>query len=186
MSAAEMLQLAAMPLAATLSELRGRFPLTASTLDSLKKLPGLTSLAASATLADDAVLERLSELPGLTDLNLSDLDNSPHVTAAGVKSLAKLPLKFLSLPSLKVSVNREAAESFAAMPGLVVLDLAGSDVSDDVLPALARSKTLVRLNLSETKVTDAGLKDLAGMTSLRLVAVQRVIHPALPQPPDPR
>jgi predicted Ser/Thr protein kinase len=166
LSEAEVVTLTASPGLATLTELRGNFPLTPATLDALARLPRLRALACNGTPTTDAVLVRLPELPRLTELALSGL-TAPNVTKRGLAAVAKRPLTVLALPSLKVPVDADTAGLFAAMPGLTELDLSGSDVGDEVLPELARCTGLVKLGLARTAVTDAGLDPLKGMAALR-------------------
>jgi len=52
------------------------------------------------------------------------------------------------------------------LPGLVHLNLRGTEVTDDMLAQVAGCKTLLRLHLEKTKVTDKGLAHLKGLTDL--------------------
>ena len=64
----------------------------------------------------------------------------------------------------------ERFEPCVKYEGADVVDLfflQASELGDDDLPAVARSKRLRRLNLAATQVTDAGLEHLAGLRELR-------------------
>lgn len=50
---------------------------------------------------------------------------------------------------------------------LVSMDLAGSNILDDQLAMIAKTQTVQELNLSSTKITDAGLEHLHDLKSLR-------------------
>ena len=56
----------------------------------------------------------------------------------------------------------------AELKGLQSLDLSNTFVTDAGLKELARLMRLQTLNLSGTDVTDAGLKELAGLMLMRL------------------
>jgi len=58
-------------------------------------------------------------------------------------------------------------------PGLVVLNLSGNPVGDDVLEAAARIKELEVLALADTKVTGPGLEKLRGMRRLNELNLMR-------------
>jgi hypothetical protein len=58
-------------------------------------------------------------------------------------------------------------------PGLVVLNLSGNPVGDDVLEAAARIKDLEVLSLADTKVTGQGLEKLRGMQRLNELNLMR-------------
>ena len=58
-------------------------------------------------------------------------------------------------------------------PGLVVLNLSGNPVGDDVLEAAARIKELEVLALADTKVTGPGLEKLRGMQRLNELNLMR-------------
>lgn len=51
------------------------------------------------------------------------------------------------------------------------LDLSSSTASDADMKALAKMKSLDTLNADETQITDAGLKELAGLNQLRVVCL---------------
>ncbi|MFO0942887.1 MAG: hypothetical protein U0930_19285 [Pirellulales bacterium] len=50
---------------------------------------------------------------------------------------------------------------------LVSMDFAGTDILDDQLVLIAKTQTVQELNLSSTKITDAGLKHLHDLKTLR-------------------
>jgi hypothetical protein len=161
---ADVAALTAGPSAETLAELRGNFPLTSATLNALKRLARLNSLACNGAKATDDVLERLADFPRLSSLALASLDPE-HVTKRGIAALARRPLTSLSLPSMKL--DAETTRLFAAMPGLTELDLSGSNANDEAVAELAKHPSLVKLNLSRTAVTDASVNALKTMMTLR-------------------
>ena len=63
-------------------------------------------------------------------------------------------------------VKREIG-SLRALPGLVILNLSGSDVDDDALAEVARLTDLQSLNLDWTPITDAGVAKLAPLEELQ-------------------
>jgi len=83
-------------------------------------------------------------------------------------SLAKL--EALSLQ--RTGVDASIMENIKA-PGLVVLNLSGNPVGDDVLDAVARIKELEVLALADTKVTGPGLEKLRGMRRLNELNLMR-------------
>jgi len=83
-------------------------------------------------------------------------------------SLAKLEALSLQRTGIDASIvgNIKA-------PGLVVLNLSGNPVGNDVLEAVARIKELEVLALADTKVTGQGLEKLRGMPRLNELNLMR-------------
>ena len=55
----------------------------------------------------------------------------------------------------------------AILGNLTRLDLSGTKVTNAGLKHLAKAKDLTELDLADTQVTDAGLNELAGLKNLR-------------------
>lgn len=95
----------------------------------------------AATRLTDADLALLGQLPSLKKLVLVE----GRFSAAGLQHLAKLELVWLSLGA--------------------------TNVTDDAGPVCARIKTLVRLDVDETRVSDRFLESLADLSRLKLLNV---------------
>jgi Leucine-rich repeat (LRR) protein len=143
----------------------------------------LTHLDLSGTGVTDAGLKHLAACRELVELNLS----GTNVTADGLKALACLPrLRKLGLSKSHVNdfgskvdderyglsatgaTDREL-EVLAACTELRELTLANARVTDASLKHLAGLKKLATLDLTRcNELTGAGLRQLAGLTSLNL------------------
>jgi hypothetical protein len=80
--------------------------------------------------------------------------------------------KLEALSLQRTGVDASIMENIKA-PGLVVLNLSGNPVGNDVLDAAARIKELEVLALADTKVTGAGLEKLRGMQRLNELNLMR-------------
>jgi outer membrane lipoprotein-sorting protein len=109
----------------------------------------------------------LKELAGLKTLKVLDLP--AQVTEEGLRGLAGLKLKKLTLPFVLTDVGLK--HYLAAVEPPTTLNLRGTRVTDAGLKELAGLKTLKKLDLP-TQVTDAGLKELAGLKSLQLLNLE--------------
>ena len=178
----------------------GGSKVTNAGLASLKNFKGLTNLALDDTWVSDAGLALVAGLDKLTDLNLRDT----QVTAQGVKGLAKVLPKCVitwdgGVTDPNFGSDRRAAEFVLAIGGVVGIDPGGEikalvklpksvfrltridlvnnrDVRDPGLPAFKDCQNLNVLDLTGTRVTDAGLAHLAGLSELTslLLAKTRV------------
>jgi hypothetical protein len=119
---------------------------------------GKVSAAGAAHLKGCPELRRLY----IYDINLAG-DKLQWLTA-----LTKL--EALSLQ--RTGINASIMENIKA-PNLVVLNLSGNPVGDDVLDAAARLKELEVLSLADTKVTGPGLEKLRGMRRLNELNLMR-------------
>jgi len=61
----------------------------------------------------------------------------------------------------------------ARIPDAVVLQMANEDVTDATLKYVAEMKSLRELDVAGSKITDAGLKDLVGLTRLQKLTLSR-------------
>jgi internalin A len=131
---------------------------TEAGLKELAALKALTTLNLSHTHVASCGLSELAALKGLADLDLSHT----RVTDAGLKQLARLEtLTALNLSHTKVTDS--GLSELAALPNFTFLGLAGTKVTDvglKKLAALNNLKNLKNLDLSQTGVTDAGVKEL--------------------------
>jgi hypothetical protein len=141
----------------------------------LKELAGLKSLQTLnlvGTQVTDAGLKELAGLKSLQTLNLNDT----QVTDAGLKELAGLKLKFLFIPDrAKTDLGLKHYLAALEAPANLSLDwsLHAWQLTDAGLKELAGLKSLQSLDLSGTQVTDAGLKELAGQKSLQWLNLYR-------------
>ncbi|MFO0824585.1 MAG: protein kinase [Gemmataceae bacterium] len=171
-TAVELARLATGPVTETLTELMlYQCDLTPATLEQVKKFRNLTTLGLGAKPADDDLLARLKELPRLAALSLRGLDARGKVGDRGIKALASLPLRSLSLTA--ADLTPQQFRDIAAMPGLVTLDLEGGTADDACIVELVVAPKLETLDLSGTKVTDKALLSLEKVVTLRTVELRR-------------
>src|SRR5262245_34425600 len=149
----------------------------------LKGLTTLETLVLNNTLLTDAGLAELKDLKKLKSLQLAgcirvtdksaevvkgftdleDLSLPSTITGEGAKTLVglkKLRKLYLGGAPMTDAAVKDIADN---MPELTDLNLGSSlpnEVSDASVANLARLKKLKALNLSGSKLTDAGLKDL--------------------------
>jgi hypothetical protein len=134
----------------------------------LAKLKNLTTLNLNDTPADDAAMKTLAGLHHLNELALS----RSKVTDEGVKTIAGLHLRLLDLGYSNIS-NRTLEILARKMPDIENLFLAGTEVDDDGMAALARLANLSILDLCQTKITDRGLEPLSQLTNLEELNLAR-------------
>lgn len=131
--------------------------ITGAGLRHLSHLPKLRELHLVGVALDDAGLVHLAELNGLEVLWLGG--SQSRITDAGLEQLAKLiRLRHLSLSGSAVTAR--GIEQLAALTNLETLYLEDSDIGDEVIPALGGLKGLKGLNLSGTRFTPAGIRQL--------------------------
>lgn len=179
---------------ARLSELRcGANRLNGSALTVLKTAPALRSLDVGGyqrvesglwgLALSEQNLIRLGELAQLESLTLrgaklADQDAGPtgenlalQQQIVGLQNLAPLAeLRSLDLGDLPI----ESAELswLPALSKLTELDIDGSfQIDDAIVGVLRKLPSLQRLNLAATLLTDAGLHELAGITSLQRLVI---------------
>ena len=122
-----------------------------SSLEWLEIGGGKVSAAGAAHLKDCTELRRLY----IYDINLA---------GDKLQWLATLT-KLEALSLQRTGIDASIMDNIKA-PGLVVLNLSGNPVGDDVLDAVSRIKGLEVLALADTKVTGSGLEKLRGMRRL--------------------
>lgn len=147
------------------------------------KLDQLTHLDLSGTPVSDDGLKHLTSLTGLTHLSL----RHTRVTDVGLKHItAFTKLNYLDLSETRVTGTK--VEFLAAVPNLTRLYLSNDQVTDDVLASLRGGKVHVlylqcrqaaadakihSVQLSGAKLTDTGLRYLAGLTNLEFLDLGR-------------
>jgi Leucine-rich repeat (LRR) protein len=151
----------------------------------LKELVGLARLS-TLNLSDTKVTSAgLTELKRLT--NLREIDIEP--TAANLRGLAALPslrevdpyyhvttdsalkdlaaLKNLTSLNLSQTVTDAGLAVVPQFEKLTKLDLSNTKITDAAFKSLGRSTTLVELDLSSTPINGAGFKELHGLRNLK-------------------
>jgi len=138
--------------------------------------------------------EAMAHLPALSRLEWLEIGGG-NVSAAGAAHLKGCPelrrlyiydinlagdklqwltalTKLEALSLQRTGIDSSIMENIKA-PGLVVLNLSGNPVGDDILDAAARIKELEVLALADTKVTGKGLEKLRGMRRLNELNLMR-------------
>lgn len=135
----------------------GSLGVTDAGMKHLKGLTALEHLNLAHTTVGDAGLEHLKGLIKLKELSIADTP----VTDAGIKHLKGLTdLRSLNL-CLCTTVTDAGVENLAGLTKIQVLDLNSVQVTDAGLKHLHGFTALERMNVGDTKVTKAGVKDLS-------------------------
>ncbi|CAI7760342.1 unnamed protein product [Closterium sp. NIES-53] len=108
-----------------------------------------------------------------------DASKSTHVELQNVHRLSTTALRLLSTISHLQHVDLDGLAGFSAegvrllykLPRLEDLSLRDTAVSDDALIGIGEAKSLARLYLSRTQVTDAGLLHIAAISSLNTLSL---------------
>ncbi len=156
--------------------LEGVREIDAST-ESLADLPLKLAMLNDTDLSDVG-LERIARCEKLSELYLDRTSVTPH----GLEKVASLrALGVLSLRGLRLT--RAVFEAIATLPKLIYLDLTGCTFDDRDLQALCRSKSVSDIFMAHTDMTDAGLQQLLGLSTLELVGAidTRVTEQAVEQ-----
>jgi len=135
-------------------------------LELLTPLTNLRELAIGGNKLTDVGLQSLRQLPGLIYLDLSGAERtdsglwSVSLTEPGLDAIATLKnLRHLRLNGTLVSSR--GMERLAGLTKIEWLDLEGCQrIGDDVAPLLASFRTLRRVDLAGTQVTDKGIAAL--------------------------
>ncbi|MFO0942287.1 MAG: hypothetical protein U0930_16235 [Pirellulales bacterium] len=155
----------------------GRNKLSSSWPNNLSKLPEVLCLQGPEI--DDATCEALSKKGSFLDRLVLE---ETSITNAGIAKLGLIDINTLEIgpgkitdeglvtAGLKVSYQLKLSGSFNGsclkswnLPSLESIDLSDSQVSDEILESIVIPKSLRRLGVSNTKVSDAGLKCIHGM-----------------------
>ncbi len=116
-------------------------------------------------LCRDEDLSYLARCKNLTSISIV----RGTISGAGLAHLAGLTqLKRLGIES--TGLDGSGFESIAALQRLEELEIIGP-VTDKTLAAIARMPALRHLDLTDTKITDAGLRELANTQSLQLIFI---------------
>ncbi len=141
----------------------------------------MTALDLAGTDVTDASLKRVAELKNLATLDLQDtrVSDKGLKGLAGLKKLTALSLSETQRTDANLRVLREigllhvlsaatAAEGNRpkSVEDVVSLTLCRGPLTNAGLKELAGLKNLTWLDLRDTRVTDAGLKELAGLKNL--------------------
>lgn len=129
------------------------------TLAVLRAFPKLTDLSLPSARVTDAGLTQLNALTQLTRLDLS----YTAVTDQGLAALMELRrLRELQLKNTQITTYRPLAN----FPEITALNLESTKVGDEEIGILRDLPKLATLQLRGTRVTAAGLRVLAGKSSL--------------------
>lgn len=132
----------------------------------------LTSWNAGNEVSDESVAKLLEskDAPLVEDL---ELDSQHKLTPQAFKSLAKFP-KLQLLTLAESTFNDECAKNLGESRTITKLNLSGTALSDKGL-ALLTNIPLRDLNIESTNVTNEGMKSIASMKLIRLVATHTKI-----------
>jgi len=120
----------------------------------------------------DVTDDRLRYLTGLSDLTSLVIIDTPAVTDAGIKHIAKLGgLVGLSLKGTEV--GDAGLKQIGQLSELGTLNLSNTRITDAGLPALTGLGKLQWLVLIGTEVTDDGVANLKGLSSLRQITLNK-------------
>lgn len=129
----------------------------------LVDIPDLTSVRFWYDVVDDRQLAQLAQHPSPAAVSIV---HAPRVTAQGINALAAMPrLRQLRIAKLEPAVIQGVRwEAFAHLEWLA---LVGCELSDDVIPQIARCRSLRDLDLTGNSITTTGLTGLASLPKLR-------------------
>lgn len=116
--------------------------------------PELQDLSVARTDITDDGLAALAAIPKLRRLHLA----GTRVEGHGLAVLSDLPVKVVSLAWAPVSP--EVLDVLAKFPQLGSLDVSGSPLTDNDIPALERLSNLVYLNVTRTGISKQGVDRL--------------------------
>ena len=136
--------------------------MTDAGLPQLAELSNLRVLYLTGTRISDAGLVHLQRLTHLQELYLF----RTGVTAGGLAQLENLQLQKLTVP-LQAQNDLGLKHYLAALDPPATLELSPWNTTDTGLAHLRELTSLQRLNLLETRISDAGLEHLAAMHHLR-------------------
>ena len=142
-------------------------PINDAGLREIGKLHHLEWLDLTATKIDGSGLSQLASLPKLSDLWLS------HTTIVDGAGFAELDdVKSLELGG-QAQLRPGILKSVAQMKSLERLVLVNSSVTDDLLPELSGAQQLRELYLAQTRISDAGLVQLGSLKGLRSLRLEQ-------------
>ncbi len=142
--------------------LLGRTTIGDSALKRLGGMETIISLSLSETAVTDDGVKELAQYKGLQRLDLSHTRVKGRTLVFLPESVASLNLSDNELEALRLSTGK-------ARVALQVLQLCNSCVGDGLLANLETCPGLANLDLSRCRVTDAGLRQLAGLKKLQML-----------------
>ncbi|KAF7235591.1 Dynein regulatory complex subunit 6 [Varanus komodoensis] len=141
-------------------------------VSALRQLEALQTLHLDGTRVSEASLRALSAHPALSCLTLAGVESVRGDHA--LELVSGLPLVQLTLPS-RHTVTNVGLAALCRLTGLVELDLTDySHISDEGLQGLPQLCRLRRLSLSNTPVTDRGLRHVQGLPLLEELCLDRL------------
>jgi len=139
-------------------------------MKALRVLRSLKSLALEKTLVTDEGIQHISQLANLTTLKLGDSSINGEGFQDVRGKLSKLSV--CNLTQTNFSNDGLKHLTFAA-PNLTNLNLSSTEISNDGLRALSGMRTLKFIDLTATRVDDAGLSFLKRVSSLLRVSLPK-------------
>lgn len=133
----------------------------------MRSLAGLTRLKEIWLYGTQVTDAGLAHLSGLSELE--NIESSQHLTLRGLTQIKSLGIV---RPRMKSAADDDLA-LLAEMPRVRELDLSQSKVTDAGLAHLGRLTQLKSLSLDQTAITDAGLEHIAKLTQLELLGLSQ-------------
>lgn len=138
----------------------------AKAIGSLTKLEKL-NLQGSYGLKD----EQLTYLSQLRQLSNLGIELNTNITDEGVRQLANLnKLRRLSLRGCE-RISNKSTPYLIGLPNLTILDISGTDISDDGMKEICKIQSLQRLYIQKTKITDSSYHLLHNLINLKYVDI---------------
>lgn len=131
----------------------------------LQSLPRLRKLLLQYTSVGDESMATLAKISTLQELALAET----HVTDVGVRALR--PLKLTSLKLDGTAITDASAATLTSFTGLQKLDIFNTSVSDHTFEAARNWRSLTLLRCHDTQITDAVVPKLAKIKTLRAVTL---------------
>ena len=125
----------------------------------------LSKLLVNDTRIGDGTLTKFAKFNNLREVAI----NSCPVTAAGLETLAKLPLT--SLEARNISLTEDGLKAIGRMTELQKLDLVKADFQPALISHLTGLKNLEKLYLDATSCDDAAVAKLAALPKLETITV---------------
>ena len=161
-------------------ELRSQIEMSPAGFQHIAKLTNLKELALSDRLVSDAAIAGLTAFPGLkilslrsvfiTDAGLASLKRlqnlktlrifiGPQISEAGIRELMELQLTELEITYADITNDKlKSLRKFSGLKSMRFVNASG--VTDDGIPSLSELTELNELDLSDAKLTKAGIAEL--------------------------
>lgn len=125
----------------------------------------LATLDASNSKVTDHGLLQLKQLPHLAQVNITGL----QIAGTGIDGMASLnELRELTAASVKIGMP-DGWEKLGKLSQIERLDLRSANITDAEVHYLKSMSALKELNVSNTRLTDAGLAELAELPNLEIL-----------------